>query len=85
MPQAGGAPTSAIAPVVIGDDREVMRWTDRLFEAGLFVQGIRPPTVPAGTSRLRISLSAAHTPAEVEQLGQAFHDASRQKELECRT
>jgi 8-amino-7-oxononanoate synthase len=54
-----GAVDSAIVPVVIGDDREVMRITERLLEAGVFVQGIRPPTIPEGTARLRVGLSAA--------------------------
>ncbi len=65
---AGGSPSSAIAPIMIGDDREAMRRTEQLLSAGLFVQGIRPPTVPVGTSRLRVVLSAGHTEAHIEQL-----------------
>jgi 8-amino-7-oxononanoate synthase len=85
VPRAGGAPTSAIAPVIVGGDREAMRCTERLLAAGLFVQGIRPPTVPDGTARLRISLSAAHTPSQVEMLGNALDDATRQEDLTCPT
>jgi 8-amino-7-oxononanoate synthase len=85
VPQAGGAPASAIAPVVIGGDREAMRCTERLLAEGLFVQGIRPPTVPEGTARLRISLSAAHTPSQLEALGNALDDALRQEDLTCPT
>jgi len=59
---------SPICPVHVGDDREVMRWTSVLLESGLFVQGIRPPTVPPGTSRLRIALSSSHEPAEIARL-----------------
>lgn len=75
---AGGAPTSAIAPVMIGDDRAAMRCTARLLADGLFVQGIRPPTVPHGTARLRIGLSAGHTSAQLEQLATAVDNATRQ-------
>jgi len=85
VPQAGGASASAIAPIVIGADREAMRCMERLLAEGLFVQGIRPPTVPAGTARLRVSLSAAHTRSQVELLGQAVDNAMRQQELECPT
>jgi 8-amino-7-oxononanoate synthase len=74
---AGGASTCAIAPVIIGDDREAMACTDALLARGLFVQGIRPPTVPAGTARLRVSMSAAHTPQQVEILASSLHDTLR--------
>ncbi|MEZ4407653.1 MAG: aminotransferase class I/II-fold pyridoxal phosphate-dependent enzyme [Polyangiales bacterium] len=50
-----------------------MRVTERLLDEGYFVQGIRPPTVPVGTSRLRVTLSAAHTPAQVDGLVAALH------------
>ena len=69
VPPARGAPASAIAPILIGDDREVMRCTEQLLCNGVFVQGIRPPTVAPGTARLRVGLSAAHTAPQVEALG----------------
>jgi len=56
---------SQIVPVIAGDDRVVMHWTSRLLSAGYFAQGIRPPTVPVGTARLRVSLSAAHSAEDV--------------------
>jgi 8-amino-7-oxononanoate synthase len=74
---AGGAPDSAIAPLVIGDDREVMHWTGRLLEQRVFVQGIRPPTVPEGTARLRVSVSAGHRTEDIEQVADLLHDAVR--------
>jgi 7-keto-8-aminopelargonate synthetase-like enzyme len=49
-----------------------MALTARLLEQRLFVQGIRPPTVPEGTARLRISLSAAHSSVDVENLSAAI-------------
>lgn len=51
---------SPIIPVIVGDPAETMRLADKLKSAGILVAGIRPPTVPLGTSRLRISLSYAH-------------------------
>jgi 8-amino-7-oxononanoate synthase len=45
---------------------------NKLFERGLWVPGIRPPTVPAGTARLRITLSAAHAGDQVGQLAAAL-------------
>ncbi len=77
VPVAGGAAESAIAPILIGDDREVMRMSARLLELGLLVQGIRPPTVPAGTARLRVSLGAGHTIEHLETAARAFDNASR--------
>jgi len=60
--------STAIQPVVIGENGEALRVGAALLEAGLWVPVIRPPTVPAGTSRLRISLSAAHSAVQVERL-----------------
>ena len=59
---------SPIVPVVIGDEDEAVRAATALRERGLFVPAIRPPTVAPGTSRLRISLSAVHTPEQIETL-----------------
>jgi 8-amino-7-oxononanoate synthase len=75
--QAGGAPSSAIAPIVLGSDQAAMQCMERLLADGLFVQGIRPPTVPPGTSRLRVGLSAAHSLPQIERLGRAVDDALR--------
>jgi 8-amino-7-oxononanoate synthase len=78
---AGGAEASAIAPVVIGDEGETMACTSRMLSAGVFVQGIRPPTVPVGTSRLRISLSAGHTPEDVRRLASSLSAVLRETHL----
>ncbi|MBS1124507.1 MAG: 8-amino-7-oxononanoate synthase [Deltaproteobacteria bacterium] len=75
--QAGGARDSAIAPIHVGDDREVMRLTAELLEARMFVQGIRPPTVPEGTARLRVSLAAGHSVQQVETAGLSIVNAMR--------
>ncbi len=66
-----GHPTPII-PVLIGDEHAALAASSRLLEQGLLVPAIRPPTVPAGTSRLRVALSAAHTDAQVARLAAAL-------------
>jgi 8-amino-7-oxononanoate synthase len=83
--RAAGAPISAIVPILVGDDRAVMSCTDELLAHGLFVQGIRPPTVPSGTARLRVGLSASHTSQQLEMLAHHLDDALRHKEASCQT
>jgi 8-amino-7-oxononanoate synthase len=68
LPVAGGGPETAIAPVVVGDEARVMQIGAGLLEARFLVSTVRPPTVPAGTARLRISFSAGHSPEQVQQL-----------------
>jgi 8-amino-7-oxononanoate synthase len=63
-----------IIPLLLGSDAAALAASARLRERGLFVQPIRPPTVPEGTARLRITLSAAHTPADVDALVTALRD-----------
>jgi glycine C-acetyltransferase len=60
------AAPSHIMPVVIGDAARTMRLSERLLADGVFVQGIRPPTVPAGTARLRVTVMSTHTPADLD-------------------
>ena len=72
LPVAGGALESPIAPVLVGDDRRVMQLTARLLEERIFVQGIRPPTVPVGTARLRVSLCARHDADQVDNAARAI-------------
>jgi len=64
---------TAIQPLVIGDSGEAVAVSEQLAHAGLLVPAIRPPTVPRGTARLRISLSAAHALADVERLAAALN------------
>jgi 8-amino-7-oxononanoate synthase len=65
----GDAP---IVPVLVGAAAATMELSSALFDRGIFVQGIRPPTVPAGSSRLRIVPTATHTDAHVNQLLEAM-------------
>ena len=55
-----------IVPILVGDAVKTMEMSRRLLAKGIFIQGIRPPTVPAGTSRLRAALSSEHTRTDIE-------------------
>jgi 7-keto-8-aminopelargonate synthetase-like enzyme len=68
---------SPIIPVVLGDEAAALAEAARLEEQGLLVPAIRPPTVPPGTSRLRVALSAAHTDADIGRLASALGDKVR--------
>jgi len=57
-----------IIPLVVGDTQETIRLSQHLFQNGLFTPPIRPPTVPEGKSRLRISLSALHSEEDIGRL-----------------
>ena len=60
--------SSAIQPLLAGDAARALDISEKLRHRGLLIGAIRPPTVPAGTSRLRVTLSAAHSEAQVDQL-----------------
>ena len=62
------ASSSAIQPLLVGDASQAVLLSERLRSKGLLIGAIRPPTVPVNTSRLRITLSAAHSEAQVDQL-----------------
>jgi 8-amino-7-oxononanoate synthase len=64
---------TAIQPILIGDNAETMRAGAALYEQGLWVGTIRPPTVAPGTARLRVTLSAGHSSTEVAQLSAAIN------------
>ncbi|MCW9089425.1 MAG: 8-amino-7-oxononanoate synthase [Gammaproteobacteria bacterium] len=57
-----------IQPLLIGDAAEALRLSEALLAQGILISAIRPPTVPEGTARLRITLSAAHSEAQVDRL-----------------
>lgn len=67
-----GRTDSPIVPIVIGDDARAMEIAGQLRAKGYFVQAIRPPTVPEGTARLRLTLSAAHTAEEIRGVVRAL-------------
>jgi glycine C-acetyltransferase/8-amino-7-oxononanoate synthase len=61
-----------IVPLIVGDADAAMRACERALERGVFAQAIRPPTVPAGTSRLRLAVMASHTKSELREAGQVL-------------
>ena len=64
--------SSPIIPVILGTDRAALAASESLLSAGIYVPAIRPPTVPNGTARLRITLSAAHTDEMIARLQAAL-------------
>jgi len=63
---------SQILPVLIGENNRTMQLSAKLLDRGVFVQGIRPPTVPEGTARLRLTPMATHRPEHIERALDAF-------------
>jgi 8-amino-7-oxononanoate synthase len=63
-----------IQPLLVGDNHEALRLADGLRERGILCPAIRPPTVPEGSARLRISLSAAHSEADLDRLFDAMRE-----------
>jgi 8-amino-7-oxononanoate synthase len=64
---------TAIQPVIAGDTATATRWSQQLLDRGILVTAIRPPTVPQGTARLRITFSANHSPEQVSRLLDALN------------
>lgn len=64
---------SPILPLIVGSSEEALKLSRKLYRKGVFVPAIRPPTVPKGTARLRLSFMSAHTQKHLDQLLEAFH------------
>ncbi|ARU93443.1 8-amino-7-oxononanoate synthase [Tatumella citrea] len=64
---------SAIQPLIIGDNHAALQLSAALRQRGFWINAIRPPTVPAGSARLRITLSAAHQKEQIEQLAEQLY------------
>lgn len=71
-----------IVPLIVGDERNAMALCQGALERGVFAQAIRPPSVPAGTARLRLTVMASHTPAELRRGARALGEAARALGLE---
>lgn len=69
--------TTPIQPLLVGDAHEAIRISEALQERGILISAIRPPTVPEGTARLRITLSAAHSKEQVDHLLAALEEVMR--------
>jgi len=63
-----GASTTQIVPLIAGSNHAALTFSKRIRDAGFFATAIRPPTVPAGTARLRLAFTAAHSEADVDSL-----------------
>ncbi|HEN3632301.1 TPA: 8-amino-7-oxononanoate synthase [Yersinia enterocolitica] len=73
LPLQLGASETAIQPLLVGDNQQTMALAEQLRAAGLWVTAIRPPTVPPGGARLRITLSAAHESEDIDCLLEVLH------------
>ena len=71
-----------IVPLVLGDERAAMEMCQAAIEGGVFAQAIRPPTVPAGTSRLRLAAMASHTSADMVKAASVLAAAARELALD---
>lgn len=77
-----GACETPIQPLLVGESSAALQLAARLRDRGVWVSAIRPPTVPAGTARLRITLSAAHSEQDVDRLLEALGPCSGSASLE---
>ncbi len=73
-----GATRSQILPVIIGEARETMAVAHAILQRGVFAHGIRPPTVPEGTSRIRVTPMATHTQDQLSRTLDAFAAAGKE-------
>ena len=72
-----GANESPILPLIIGDAGKCMQFSERLLAQGIFAQGIRPPTVPPGTCRLRLTTMATHRVADLRHAARLIGTVAR--------
>lgn len=73
-------PPSAIMPLILGSEERALSEAARLQESGFFVPAIRYPTVPRNTARLRITLSAAHNPGQIQDLAATLREGSSERD-----
>jgi len=74
-------PPTHIVPLIVGDAQAAMNMCERAIERGVFAQAIRPPTVPEGTSRLRLAVMASHTPGELRKAARVLVRAAEEAGL----
>src|SRR5207249_3159648 len=75
-----GESETQIVPLIVGDAHEAMDACERALARGVFAQAIRPPTVPEGTSRLRLAVMASHTRSELRRAATVLAEALRAAE-----
>jgi glycine C-acetyltransferase/8-amino-7-oxononanoate synthase len=76
-----GTGESQIIPLVVGDAAQAVRVCERALDRGVFAQAIRPPTVPPGTSRLRLAVMATHDGAELTRAARVLGEVARECDL----
>lgn len=76
LPWEHPASPTAIQPLIIGGNAEALAVMQAIRQRGIWAPAIRPPTVPEGTARLRISLSAAHSEADIDRLVAVLHEVA---------
>ena len=76
---AFGKPSAAIIPWIIGHEHQALDLADALQQEGFFVPAIRYPTVAKGAARLRVTVSAAHSEAQIDSLGEAIKRLRRRR------
>jgi 8-amino-7-oxononanoate synthase len=76
LPYRLTASQTAIQPVIVGENQPALDLAATLRERGLWVSAIRPPTVPPGSARLRLTLTAAHRPEDIDFLLESLHGCS---------
>jgi glycine C-acetyltransferase/8-amino-7-oxononanoate synthase len=74
---AAGSSSTQIVPVEVGDATQTMELCERVLERGVFAQGIRPPTVPEGRSRLRFTVMSTHCAGELERAAKLVGEEAR--------
>jgi glycine C-acetyltransferase/8-amino-7-oxononanoate synthase len=74
---ATGDSTTQVLPLVVGAADDAVRVCERALENGIFAQAIRPPTVPEGSSRLRLAVMASHTRTELQEAARTLAEAMR--------
>src|SRR5262249_13603459 len=73
-----GRSRTQVVPIEVGDAERTMKLCERVLERGVFAQGIRPPTVPEGSSRLRFTVMATHRAGELERAARLVGGAARE-------
>lgn len=76
-----GKSETPITPVIIGEEAKAMQFSDRLFQEGVFAQGIAFPTVPRGTARVRTIVTAGHTKEQLDRAADIFEKVGKEMKI----
>ena len=75
------ASVSPIMPILVGKAEQALAFAEQLLAEGVYAPAIRPPTVPASSSRVRVTITSEHTPLQIEQALGAFERAGKATRL----